>query len=172
MPKNAIRKIELAVNILLAVSVVVILAIVVKRHLPRSQPASPTLQIGLGARIDIVNVDWAKNGKTLVFFLKKDCVYCNYSAQFFRQLIDDAAKRHINVLAVLPGPPEESREYLSSLGLSIQHIESASPLDYKVPGAPSILFVDERGIVRSVWIGADPSKQTEMRQELLALFQG
>jgi hypothetical protein len=40
----------------------------------------------------------------------------------------------------------------------------------KITGTPTIVFVDEGGIVKSVWIGAQTDRAHEMRDKLLSLF--
>ena len=42
--------------------------------------------------------------------------------------------------------------------------------DYKISGTPTVLFVDDSGIVKSVWIGAQTEREQEMRDKLVALF--
>ena len=73
-------------------------------------------------------------------------------------------------LAILPNSVEEGREYLRSLALPIENVQSGSLSSYKIPGTPSVLFVDHQGIVKSVWIGAAPGQESQMRDELIALF--
>ena len=100
----------------------------------------------------------------------KDCKYCEARAPFYRELIEDASKRNMKRLAILPNSIEEGRKHVQSLGLSIDDVQTGSLPSYKVPGTPSVLFVDNHGIVRSVWIGAEPGREKEMRDELVALF--
>lgn len=100
----------------------------------------------------------------------KDCKYCESSAPFYRQLIEDASKRNVKWLAILPNSVEEGRKYVQSLGLPIENVQTGSLPSYKIPGTPSVLFVDNQGIVKSVWIGAVPGREREMRDELVALF--
>jgi rhodanese-related sulfurtransferase len=176
MPKNVRANIELGVNIVIAVAVVVVAAVVVKRYAFR-QPANAgsvlqqqQTQITTGARINVPSVDWEQNKKTLVFFLKKDCVYCKSSAPFYRQLIADASKRNVKWLAILPNSVEEGREYVRSLELPIENVQTGSLPSYKIPGTPTVLFVDNKGTVRSVWIGDVAGRENEVRDELVGFF--
>lgn len=73
-------------------------------------------------------------------------------------------------VAILPNSVEEGRQYVKSLSLPIDNVQTGSFPSYKIPGTPSVLFVDHQGIVRSVWIGAVPGQEQEMRDELVALF--
>lgn len=129
-----------------------------------------TKSLSPNKRLSVPNVDWEQNKKSLVFFLKKDCVYCTSSAPFYRQLVEEAAKRNVKCLAILPNSIEEAREYVKSLELPIENVQSGLLSSYKIPGTPSVLFVDHQGIVRSVWVGAAPAQEKQMRDELVALF--
>jgi peroxiredoxin len=172
MAKNVRANIELGLNIVIAIAVVVVAGVVVKRYLFQQpfETGKALTHINAGERLNIPNVDWEQNKKSLVFFLKKDCVYCQVSAPFYRQLVEEAAKRNVKSLAVLPNSIEEAREYVRSLELPIENVQVGLLSSYKVPATPTVLFVDHQGIVRSVWVGAAPAKQKEMRDELVALF--
>ncbi|MGI8917111.1 MAG: peroxiredoxin family protein [Pyrinomonadaceae bacterium] len=170
MSKISRANIDLALNILITVAIVVVAVVVVKRYVFPPENPGRLPQITKGERLDVPNIDWQQNEKTLVFFLKKDCVYCTSNAPFYRQLIEDASKRNVKWLAILPDSIEEGKEYLKSLALPIENVQSGSLSSYKIPGTPSVLFVDRQGIVKSVWIGAVPGQESQMRAELTALF--
>jgi peroxiredoxin len=170
LSKNVRANLELGVNIVIAVAIVVVAVVVVKRYaFPPVKPGSLP-RITKGEQLNVPNVDWAQNKKSLVFFLMKDCKYCESSAPFYRQLIEDASKRNVKWLAILPNSVEDGRKYVQSLGLPIENVQTGSLSSYKIPGTPSVLFVDNKGIVKSAWIGAAPGREKEMRDELVALF--
>jgi thioredoxin-related protein len=170
MTEKLRANIELAINIVIALSIVVVAAVVVKRYaFPPVNPGSLP-QITKGERLNIPNVDWEQNKKSLVFFLMKDCKYCESSAPLYRQLIEDASKRNVKWLAILPNSIEEGRKYVQSLDLPIENVQTGSLSSYKIPGTPALLFVDNKGIVTGVWIGAVTGREQEVRDELIALF--
>lgn len=172
MPKNFRANIELAAQILIAVAVVVAAGVLVKRNL-FSHPANPESmpRINAGEKLNVPNIDWEQNKKSLVFFLKKDCVFCTRSAPFYRQLIGEASKRNVKTLAILPDSDREAREYVKSLELPIDTVQTGSLASYKISGTPTVLFVDRQGIVRNVWFGAAPEREQEMRDKLMKLFE-
>lgn len=170
MSKNVRANMELGANIVIAIAIVVVAAAVVKRYAFPPVNLGSLPRITMGERLNVPNVDWEQNKKSLVFFLMKDCKYCESSAPFYRQLIEDASKRNVKWLAILPNSVEEGRKYVQSLGLPIENVQTGSLPSYKIPGTPSVLFVDNQGIVKSVWIGAVPGREREMRDELVALF--
>jgi peroxiredoxin len=162
---------ELGLNILIAIAVVTVAAVVVKRYVFPS-PASARPTITQGTRLTVPNVSWEQNQKTLVFFLMKDCKFCTASAPFYRQLIDEGSKRNVKMLAILPDRLEAAKEYLRSTGLPIENVQSADLSSYNVSSTPTVLFVNSQGVVSRVWVGAPPAREKEMKDELLALFDG
>jgi peroxiredoxin len=173
MQSKVRANIELTAQVIIALAVVIAAAALVKRTFYSGQVNHSNLpRINAGERLSLPNIDWEKNQKSLVFFLKKDCPYCTSSASFYRQLIDDAAKRDVKCLAILPNSTDEARKYIQYLELPIENIQTGSSLTaYKITGTPTVLFVDNHGIVRSAWFGAQPDREKEMRDKLVALFE-
>jgi len=172
MPNNLRSNIELGAQILIAVAVVVAAGVLVKRSIfPRQPSPENRPRLNAGEKLNVPNVDWAQNKKTLVFFLKKDCSFCTSSAPFYRQLLEEASKRNVKSLAILPDSDQEAREYIAYLKLPIDIAQTGSSLEpYKITGTPTVLFVDRQGIVRNVWFGAAPDREKEMRNKLFELF--
>jgi len=170
MQSKVRANIELTAQVIIALAVVVAAAALVKRNF-FAGPGNPNLpRISAGERLSVPNVDWKQNQKSLVFFLKKDCPYCTTSAPFYRQLIEDASKRNVKRLAILPNSADEARKYLQYLELPIENIQTGPLSSYKISGTPTVLFVDSQGIVRSVWFGAQTGREKEMRDKLVELF--
>ena len=118
MPKNLRGNLELGAQIIIAIATVLIAGVVVKRYLfPPPVNPSNLPRITVGERLNVPGVEWQQNKKTLVFFLMKDCVYCKASAPFYRQLIEDASKRDVKLLAILPNSIEEGQTCLRSVEL-------------------------------------------------------
>lgn len=172
MRNNLKANIEFAAQIVIAVAVVFAAGVLVKRNFfPQSGNSASLPRINAGERLSVPNIDWGQNKKSLVFFLKKDCPYCTSSAPFYRQLIEDASKRKVTSLAILPNSPDEARKYLQYLELPIENVQTGSLAAYKITGTPTVLFVDNQGIVRSAWFGAAPEREQEMRDNLMKLFE-
>ena len=116
---NTRAKIEFGLNIAIAVAIVLIAGVVVKRVFFPEQANTPTLtekaEMLVGTRINVPGANWAQNKKTLVFFLKKDCSFCNTIAPAYRELISDAQKVNVKLIAI-PSSVDEGRQYVQSLG--------------------------------------------------------
>lgn len=170
MRANVRANIELVAQVAIAIAVLITAGVLVKRT-AFSGPASNRMPgISAGERLSVPNIDWAQNKKSLVFFLKKDCPYCTSSASLYRQIIEDATKRNVKCIAVFPNTLEEARKYLQYIELPIENVYTGPLRDSKIPGTPTVLFVDGSGIVRNVWIGAQTEREQEMRDKLVALF--
>ena len=79
MPHNVRSNIETGVQVVIAIAIVAIAAVVVKRHLDSREitPASAP-RVTIGERLNVSNVDWEANKKSLVFFLMKDCIHLKH----------------------------------------------------------------------------------------------
>ena len=175
MISNNVRaRLELGLNVVIAAAILMIAIVVAKRAFFPAQVTSTSLQQQaqrlIGTRFTIPGSDSAQQKKSLIFFLKKDCIYCERIAPSYRDLISDARKRNIYMIAILPNSLDEAREYVRSLGLKIDNVQTGSLASYKIPGTPAVLLVDGDGIVKSVWFGAEPGRENEMREKLVALF--
>lgn len=161
---------ELGAHIAIAIAVLVVAGVLVKRQFFSTPVRTNAPQINAGEKLSVPNVDWARNNKSLVFFLQKGCHFCSDSAPFYRQLIADANSKNVKSLAILPNSAEDARQYLKSLELPIENLQIGSLASYKVNGTPTVMFVDSQGIVRSVWFGAAREREQEMRDKLDQLF--
>jgi thiol-disulfide isomerase/thioredoxin len=170
MRANVRANIELVAQVVIAIAVVITSGVLVKRNVFPEQASRRMPGINSGERLTLPNIDWAQNKKSLVFFLKKDCPYCTSSAELYRQLVEEATRRNVKCVAVFPNTLEDARKYLRYIELPIENVYTSPLGDYKISGTPTVLFVDESGIVRSVWMGAQTEREHEMRDKLLALF--
>jgi thiol-disulfide isomerase/thioredoxin len=163
--------IELVAQVVVALAIVITAGVLVKRTVFSAEGNGARLPtINVGERLNVPTIDWAQNKKSLVFFLKKDCPYCTSSAALYRQLMDEAARRKVKCIAVLPNSPEDARKYLHYLELPFESIYTGPVEDSKISGTPTVVFVDQNGIVKSVWIGAQTEREKEMRDTLVKLF--
>jgi peroxiredoxin len=170
---NLRANLELGAQIAIAVAVLAVAGILVKRNVfPASEVDGglpPSIEVG--ERLNVPNIDWERNDKSLVFFLKMGCTHCATAAPFYRQLIEEASKRNVGSLAILPNSVDEARKYLQDLNLPIETILTGDLRSYKIAGTPTVLFVDKAGIVRGRWLGFRPEREKEMRDELVSLFE-
>lgn len=172
MQSRVRTNIEFGAQILIAIAVLVVAGILVRRHLfSESRTPSNMPAISAGERLNLADVDWKQNRKSLVFFLNKDCQYCTSSAPFYRQLKEEALKQKVKSLAVFPHSIEEAKAYLESIQLSIDEIHTSPLAPYKIPGTPTVLFVNSSGVVEKGWFGNVAGREKQIREEFLALAE-
>ena len=171
--RNSFRtNIEFGTQIVIAIAVLVVGGIIVKRHFfPEQRTPFNMAAISAGERLNLADVNWKENKKSLVFFLNKDCRYCTSSAPLYRQLKEEALKQNVKSLAVFPHSAEEAKAYLESIQLSIDEIHTGPLASYKIPVTPTVLFVNSSGTVERVWFGDASGKEKQMREEFLAVAQ-
>lgn len=164
--------IEFGAQIVIAIAVLVVAGIIVKRHISQDQRTVLKMpSISAGERLNLADVDWKQNKKSLVFFLNKDCRYCTSSAPVYRQLTEEAFKQNVKSLAVFPHSAEEAKAYLESIKLSIDEVLSSPLPPDKIAGTPTVLFVNSSGTVEGVWVGDASGREKQIREEFLTLAE-
>jgi len=160
-----LRRTELVANICIIAVALVICAALVKRFLLKSpSTASPAPSVATGTKITLPDVDWAKNGKTLLLVLSTGCRFCSASAPFYQHLASKAiSQQGARLIAVLPQGVEQSREYLKSLNVTIDDVKQASPPALGVRATPTLILVNNVGLVTDSWVGQlSPDKEAEV----------
>jgi hypothetical protein len=161
------KKLEIAANLATLVVAGLLGYVLLDRYLLHKTPPSP-VSIASGEKFSLPEVDWARNGRTLVLVLQKGCHFCSESAPFYKKLVEQTGqpgKPHL--VAVLPQSPKEAADYLSALGVPIGDVRQARLSDVKVHGTPTLLLVGSNGVVNKVWIGKlKPEKESEVLQTL------
>jgi thioredoxin-related protein len=161
------KKIELLANIAIILVAVLIIVLVVKKYItPDHQEA--VAGIPVGNKVSMPDVDWAKNGRTLLLVLQKDCHFCTESAPFYQRLVRETAEqRNVRLIAALPNTVDESKQYLSNLGVSIDEVKQASLNSIGVEGTPTLILVDGTGKIEASWVGQlPPDKEAEVLKRL------
>ncbi len=109
--------------------------------------------VGPGAPIELPGVNWDKTATSLVLVLQADCPYCTASVPFYRDLIAANASGATQFIAVFPHAVSVGREVLKSHGLDIQTVSQANLRSLGISGTPTLLLVNQQGVVKRTWIG-------------------
>ena len=150
------KRLESVTNIAILTAAVIASVVLVRNYLlSGSGPGLPP-QIAAGEKFPLTDVDWKGNGNTLVLALAPGCESCSESAPFYRRLTAELAPQRIHMTAVLPASVEESREYLRGLNVEVSDVRQGSFELLKIRGTPTLILVDEQGVVRNVWLGRFP----------------
>lgn len=163
------KKVEMAANVAIIVVAVLLIAIATRQYLlPKQTPPAQAHARKIpqsGDSVALANVDWRKNGKTLLLAVSTTCHYCTVSGPFYQRLV----KEHGNaqLIAVLPQTVGEGQTYMKKLGVEIADVRQVSFNDLRIVGTPTLILIDEGGKVTDVWQGAlQPDEENEVSSRL------
>lgn len=175
---NLSRKIETTANVATIIVAVLLSTVLIKLYvLPsRAESKAPVVsahKVVRGKNLDgrLLGVDWTKNHSTLVLAISTTCHYCNESVPFFRTL--GPAGKGVKMLAVLPQTVTEARQYLSNAGVRVDDVRQVPLNTLGVRETPTLLLVNDAGVVTDVWAGKlEPSQETQVLATLEKVASG
>jgi hypothetical protein len=148
------RRIVTVTNLAIAVVALLLCIVSVKKFLLADGNPMLSPSVNLGTRISISDVNWKDSRETLLVVLQEGCRFCSESAPFYKRLVAKASENgSIRLIAVLPQSPSEAHRYLDTLGVSIANVKQSNLSGINVPGTPTLLLLDDQGIVRASWVG-------------------
>jgi len=147
------KKVEMAANVAIIAVAALLGTVIVKNYLisPRTQQTTAGESGPNSQNLSTLGVDWKQSKQTLVLALSTGCHYCTDSAPFYRQLA--SIPRSTRLIALLPQPIAESRDYLRSLGVTVDDVKQVQFSSIKINGTPTLLLVNANGLVTKSWIG-------------------
>jgi thioredoxin-related protein len=161
-------KIETAANVATLLTAVLLSVVLVKTYFlptPSRSPlpvrAAESVTVGTSLKKQLSDIDFNKNGQTLILVLSSHCHFCTESAPFFRQLSEKSGKR-FKIVAVLPQSVTEAQDYLKREGVHVDQLKQISLDTLGVAGTPTMLLLDKRGTVMESWVGMlNPEAQSQ-----------
>lgn len=156
MPKTVTQKIEFLANIAIIVVAILLGIVLIKNYLlaDRSRDAPRDMRVPTGMKVSLPDVDWSGNNQTLLVVLQKGCHFCSESAPFYQRLVRETAGRaNLHLVAVLPQTTDEGKKYLNDLGVAIDDIKQAELGAVGVGGTPTLILVNNQGVVTNSWVG-------------------
>ena len=157
------KRIELVANLAIIVVACLLATVLIKNHLlaaraaqPDSNGQSENQQVNR-THLSSLGIDWKQSRQTLVLAISSSCHFCTESAPFYRRLVQ--SKGGTRVVAVLPQPIEDGREYLKRLGVSVDEVKQVGLDQIGVGGTPTLLLVDNSGVLKDSWVGRLPPEQ-------------
>ena len=157
------KRLEVTANVLIILVAAMLGFAIIDRYLVH-KPATAFPSVSVGEKLPLTEVDWQRNGRTLLLVLQKGCHYCAESAPFYQKVVRQAEQsRRVHLIAVLPQAPQEAVDYLCELGVSITDVRQAKLRTIRVRGTPTVLLVSNTGVVERAWIGRLPAdKESEV----------
>lgn len=150
------KKIEIAANVAIVIVACLLAIVLIKSYLltnsePRSESGFNEGQRVKQLAVSSLNIDWRRNGQTLLLAVSSNCRFCTESAPFYRKLAE--RKHNARLVVISPQPVAEGREYLEQLGVYVDEIKQL-PLDkLGVTGTPTLIVVDSAGAITRFWAG-------------------
>jgi hypothetical protein len=159
---NISKKIEVGANIAIIIVVVMIGIMFVKNH---TGPQQTSQEISAGTKFALQDVNWETKQKNIVFALSTTCHFCSESADFYREISSACKEKNVRTIAVFPQAVAASEEYTRKVGIRFDELRQASLGSLEISGTPTLLIVDNGGLVRNVWVG---KLSTQTEKEVLA----
>jgi thioredoxin-related protein len=157
------RKLETAANIAIIVVAILLGAVIIQKYLLPSSSRPQRMQPVIGKQMNLPDVNWASQPKTLILALSTTCHFCNESAPFYRRLIESVKGKNVKLIAVFPTETEAGRTHFKELGLSDIEVKQSPLANMQVSGTPTLILTDDKGQVTKSWIGKlPPEKETEV----------
>jgi thiol-disulfide isomerase/thioredoxin len=169
--------VEVLANLATVIVALLLSAVLVKEFLlPRPHPVSQTeaLQTAKGTNLKGVlpDVDWAKNGRTLILAVSTQCHFCVDSLPFLQRVAKEAGC-HVKLLALLPQNKTAAEAFLSKGGVRVDDVRQVALDSIGVRGTPMLLLVDEAGTVTDTWKGKlAPDQEGQVLAALKDLDEG
>lgn len=187
--KNAYKKVQFTANLATIAIAFLLGIIVVKPYLfsdsqVQSEPVEPNKTLTsknppktddlktssvnpIGKSIPLQDINWKDNKSTLVLYLSNTCGYCSSSGPFYQELVKKNSENKIKLVTVLPQSVDDGKEYMKKLGVNIEDIYSSRLTEIGVSATPTILLVNEDGVVSEMWRGRlSPEKENELLKRL------
>lgn len=176
---NYLKKANIAVNMLFIVAAAIGATLLIKHYFFRTasvpqniSPAKPNLaasqNLSVGNKLEVPGLSWSQNG-SLVLALSTGCSFCQDSAPFYQQLMSALAnQKQVKTVALLPQPVNVSQEYLDkNLHIHVDETVQASLPSIGIAGTPTLLLVDNNGIIKNLWLGKlRPQQESEVFRRL------
>lgn len=146
-----------------------LLAVGSRALLPRESPPatndSSSSFVGRSLTTQFPDESWTQGRLTLVLFIREACPYCQKSIPFHKQIVDQANKSGIRVIAVSDDSPSLLRTTLVAQRLNVAAAYSKPLASLGILGTPSIALVDRAGTVQGFWRGyvAEGERSTLVR---------
>ncbi|HEX8567442.1 MAG TPA: hypothetical protein VF648_17520, partial [Pyrinomonadaceae bacterium] len=140
--------------------------IIQKYLLPSSNQPERAAPV-IGKQMNLSDVNWAGQPKTLVLALSTSCHFCNESAPFYRRLLEETKGKNIRFIAVFSTKTEDSIKHLEKLGINGFEVKQAPISALDASGTPTLILTNDKGEVTNFWIGRLPAnKESEVINQL------
>lgn len=149
---------EWSMNILCIVALAYVGTVLWLQHAGTVTASAGASGLHIGQRLPVNDVDWKARHRTLVFILSTGCHFCSESASFYAELLKNQPQGDWQALAIFPQPSELATLYMRKNGYDIPNMRQVDLSALEIAGTPTLLLVDNTGVIRQQWIGKLSSK--------------
>lgn len=164
------EKLELVANILIIVAAVLLVGFIAQKYFFGSSAANSRqarLQPIVGSKVNLQDVNFSNQPKTLILALQTGCHFCNESASFYKRIIEVIKDKNVKLVAAFPTDIEKSTMHLQELGLTNIEVKSSPLNNIQVSGTPTLILTNDKGEVTNFWVGKlTPDKEMEVINKL------
>ncbi|SRR6266404_1329617 len=156
------KKIELIANVAIIIVACLLGTVLVKNYW-LAKPSEQAIkkenehQVANGPSVSSLDIDWKQRKQTLILAISSSCHFCTDSAPFYKRLAQ--GKGDTRVVAVLPQPVQDGQDYLKRLGVSVDQVKQVDLDQIGVRGTPTLLLVDNSGVLKDSWVGRLPPEK-------------
>jgi hypothetical protein len=147
---------------LISVSVVSLALLMERRFAPKVDPR-PSAQELVGKHLDVPGLNWKSSHLNAVFYISARCHFCRDSMPFYRQVSErqNGNRQRVALSVLSPEGPEELKKLLAKENIAVDGFYR-TPRNVSFRGTPTLLLVDDRGIVLRAFEGKlDQSRERE-----------
>lgn len=167
MVEKLSKKIEVLANFAIVLAAIAIIGVLGYRFFDTTPEPTPQIaEVKVGESLNFPNVDWSQNKQTLVLVLAKGCHFCSESTPFYQKIVQKLnGSKQTKLIAAFPHSIEIGKAYLQENSLVINELRQVNLNQAKIKGTPTVFLVDERGVIKNLWLGMLKTKEEE--EELL-----
>jgi thiol-disulfide isomerase/thioredoxin len=162
------NRLDRVTNVAMLLVCVGVLAELASRHagFSRSAPARQTPPVyAAGEKLaPIAGLTLDTDRPSLLLVVRSGCNYCKQSVPFYQQLVQEVREKQakVRLVGVCVESNEACAEYFKTTKVAVDRTVGVEPGTLKIAGTPTLLLVDQKGTVSSVWTGA-LAKDVEQR---------
>jgi hypothetical protein len=120
-----------------------------------------------GRSVAIADVKTTDTPATLVLAMSTHCYYCGQNTSLYVTLGKIKSSAGFGFVAVAPEPQAEIDEYLQSRHIAPDRVISRSLEAFNVSATPTVLLVNQQGVVQAAWVGVlDSTRQKDVFRKI------
>lgn len=168
------KRLEVISNLAIVALAILAGTVLIKNHFLAAPAIQATPEvIKAGDRVAVDGLSWTSGNGNVILALQADCRYCTESAPFYRDLIRELNGAGVSLAAIFPDSASAGQAYLERLNLAVPVVRTGDFMRLKIRGTPTLMFVDNQGVVQNVWIGKlSPAQQTDVFETARELLSG